>query len=1060
MTMERHPGSLLVFPVLALLVGGLPVARSAEPAGFVACQPGGDFQPPPIVLHYDPATGSGANWAQVSSPDWWKHGKAWDPTSPVDIGRAARFLQEGLKRMTGREFPVSSGTDLSRGIILVLRANAPNDVRNDVEVEQALKADPHDPYADQEAYFIRSEPTRVLLVANRPDGLLDAVVELLESVDYEVLGLGPNWTYVPDYSQKPLVFSLRRSGRAGFYLRRLFGPATFFDAGNLCGVPLSDAADEPHSRSFERWVVGTRLTGASIAPFPGHALQRYDAAVIEYIKKNQVNEGFLVDNITVGPAKDRPASLEKGKTLVWIHNDPEGSAGAGKVSVYNGPWGPGPLEYSSARSVPATLDISVPWVREIILDALKKQSEGHFAQKPDTPFIFGNEPEDGAAYKTLGRLARHPNWYPDYLKSKGIPFGQPYVLHGFGGLDQPTELWDPASASDHVFGLHNWLLREYDAWIDTLPPAQRTTSSGQSKKTLVRVSGFSYYEHDVPPDFNLDPRIQVMIAGFPVHRGRGKWKNVVGSRQDTARAFQRMLPHSPSGDYRIQGTYHLYQDAASGIRPYWDQSASAIWQDLRSTYQIGIRAVQYEIEHAFGRNGLGHYLQAKMLWNPTMTSADLEALRDRWFRRAFGGAWQEMKAYYDFMLTENYRCNTPTNWAKAIRLIDAAERKIDPAEEPQAQRRIDDVKTFWYFYYLFDSGQGTAQSPAMKEFVWKGQSANMVTLRLAVSKIFKVPDARTAAGPEYAEGPAHYTHQETQTWWQKVLDHWPAPQVDLVADLVLANGRKGAEIDLFDLVAVQEFSGRGPIQWLVCHNRDKPCTSFYTIARREGEAIGFVAFEPSSRGSFDLHYGVACWDPAKKEWQTVLEMSRTAQKSETVKVKWGWTKADYEIVTVRTNAPRPGVYRFDLGSSPASGLSLTTLDFDADTGKFRGEGHSQTFFGTASGTTQSGIYFYIPKGTANVDLDVWTQSKTPPTLTLHTGLPAAGMKPTRTVPLDRFGANRVTLQAGEAGSFGLIEQNGFAVPYFFSVPGYWAKSPSLLLVPRAIAEADGLTVLK
>ena len=33
------------------------------------------------------------------------------------------------------------------------------------------------------------------------------------------------------------------------------------------------------------------------------------------------------------------------------------------------------------------------------------------------------------------------------------------------------------------------------------------------------------------------------------------------------------------------------------------------------------------------------------------------------------------------------------------------------------------------------------------------------------------------------------------------------------------------------------------------------------------------------------------------------------------------------------------------------------------------------------------------------------------------------------------------------------------IPYFHSIPNYWAMSPEALLVPRAIAKADGLAVM-
>ena len=119
------------------------------------------------------------------------------------------------------------------------------------------------------------------------------------------------------------------------------------------------------------------------------------------------------------------------------------------------------------------------------------------------------------------------------------------------------------------------------------------------------------------------------------------------------------------------------------------------------------------------------------MWNPSLTAEQLEAHRERWFHRSFGSAWQEMKAYYDFMLVDNFPANGPNTWAHAIRLIEAADTRLDAAVEPAAKRRLDDVKQFWYYYYLCDTGHIRTGSPPTytiksddplaKEFVWKGQ---------------------------------------------------------------------------------------------------------------------------------------------------------------------------------------------------------------------------------------------------------------------------------------------------------------------------------------------------
>src|SRR5690606_21600851 len=138
----------------------------------------------------------------------------------------------------------------------------------------------------------------------------------------------------------------------------------------------------------------------------------------------------------------------------WINTDAEGTEGDGKVFFSNGTaW-----VQQNPREFQVSIDLTVPWVRAIILEDLKQRAEKHFGNNPDDVLVFGVDPEDGGGYARFAELRKHPDWYPEYLKEKGVPFGEPYRLNGHG-IDQPKELWDAQSPTDTVFGLANWLGR-------------------------------------------------------------------------------------------------------------------------------------------------------------------------------------------------------------------------------------------------------------------------------------------------------------------------------------------------------------------------------------------------------------------------------------------------------------------------------------------------------------------------------------------------------------------------------------------------------------------------
>lgn len=1010
---------------------------------------------PSIIIQYNQETNTGYK-IDFSKPLVW-----YDFSPEATMRRAALFIQEAVKKMTGKTIPIQCSNEISKGIILLTINSAPEQIKNSPEVKKALANDGTDSYNNKEAFYIKTEPNRVLVIANSPEGIIAGVVDLMESTGYEILGMGPNWIYAPDYKTKPLVFNINKSGRPGFYIRALWPTSgQSYGVGTIMEKP-PHPDDETVDISWYRWAIGTKIYGSSMPGFPGHAMQGYHKAVIEAMKKTKTTEGFLVPKINIGLFSEKPAASAENNGELWINSDTEG-VHAGKVYISNGKeW----VE-QSLLEIGANLDLSVPLVREVIFEEMKKQSERFFEKNPDGLFIFGYEPEDGGGYAVLDKYMRYKNWYPEYCKKEGIPFGRPYVLHGYNGLDQPVEIWDPSSASDTVFGFANWLLHEYDKWIDSLPPEKRITSTGKSKKEMVRCSGYSYNFHDVPPNFNLDPRIRVMIASYPKHRGWGKWKNFK-TQMDMAKAFQKMLPREPSGDYRIISLAYYHDPGTAGIPAAWSASPKSILEDLKTTYQAGIKALSCETDFNFGKYGLAYYLMTKVLWNPKMSLAELEQIRDRWFQKAFGSAWKEMKQYYDFMLIDNLPVNGPNSWAKAIRMIDEADKKINPEKEPDVQKRIDDIKQYWYYHYLEESGKANPNSQEMKEYVWKGQMSYMVAMHAVVRRVFGVYDVKKAAG-EYANGPAHYTHEETQQWWNKVLDFWKLVPVSYFKDAILADGKKASEIDLNDMVVVKEFQAefqspcnyysKTPLDVPFVYNSgyQKP-VRFYTVAKKQGDVIGFKIFWPYNPNDAyyrerDFAYGVDWWDRKAKKWVSILDETMTKQTSKEFILSNG---SKVQLVDVSIQAKNPGTYRFSTGYG-GNLASIATPYYDVSTGKSL-KAHPFTYFLNQDGLTQHPAYFYIPKGTKSLDLEVFDKYGYK-IITLYTGLFPTDPSKIRKVDVSKQGTYTIQLNPGEDGTIARIEGNGFSFPYFYSIPQLWAKSPASLVIPRAIAQADGWTI--
>ncbi|MBL8827063.1 MAG: hypothetical protein JNM18_08760 [Planctomycetaceae bacterium] len=1004
-----------------------------------------------IVLPYDPATKQGFDWQQITQP------RVPINSPEYRLRQGIEFLQEAVRRLTDATPAVKSGTDTSHGIIFVRWADAPRELRDDAKIKTALANDGSDPYNHREAFYLRSERDRLWIVANTIDGWLAAIPTLLETVDYEVLGMGPNWTYVPGEHRQRLAFDVELTSRPSYYLRQLsptsgqsYGVGTISERAKL---PLVDPADEYVERSYARWAIGIRNAGRSMPPFPGHAMQAHHRAIVEHMLRTGSKQGFLTANTTLGPDAARPAADETRQHHLWLNTDPVGSPGHAQVYTCDG------KEWRERKliEIGTSTDFSVPAVRQIVLAEMQKRAERHFAEQPDEWFVFGTEPEDGAGLARIGEWSANPQWYVEYLRDEKLAWPQQFVLHGYRGIDQPTERWAPHFTADHVFGFNNWLLREFDKWIDSLPPEQRVTSTGQSKKDLTRCSLYSYAYHDVPPHINLDPRIRVMIAGYPKHRGLKEWK-LFPRQHDVAAAFKLVLPREPSGEYRIISLAYYSDHSLDGIPANWSAAPARIVDDLRSTYEAGIRALTYETDFNFGKYGLAYYLMSKVLWNANLTAEQLDSIRDRWLQRSFGSGWREMKSYYDLMLIDNLPVNAPAAWAKAIRLIDAADQRVDPQQESAAQRRIYDVKQYWYYYYLLDADKARKDSPELLEFTWKGQMSYMNAMHMVLNRGFTERALRNVTPEALRQGPAHYTSEETARWWSTVLKHWPTVDVTTFAESSLVNGTPGRDVDLNDLVRVTDFAQLNTGNPFLFNSAQAPPTTFLNVAKA-GEPIGFVyawpykANELRFYGPKDVPYGVEWWDREQRRWTPIVDVTLTTVASQLVTAaKDG---RERQVARVELTAPHTGTYRIEVGRGGFL-ATLAGLGFDVPQQTYQSR-QSFTYPGRPRGLTQDAAYIYIPKGTKSLDLEVY-DSHNHKSVHLAAGANAKGVTKWREVDISRRGTHRVVLEPGETGQLAKITGNGFAPPLLYSVPNLWAKSPAELVIPRAIASADGLTI--
>jgi hypothetical protein len=1064
-------------------------------------------------------------WYKVAWP-----GGRLSPRGMLPAWSAVRYLSDAINRMTGSRPATVAGHDYSAANVIVLTTlsalqqgtNVPDGLL--AKAKQALAVGKGAPlFSANEAFYIHTDSKAVYIVANQMQGLPHGVVELLlgdnavspqYQIGYEKLSMGPNWTHVPDFTRKPLVFNMEYAGRPGLYCRGL-GPTRGSSVG-ATGATIAyrimkasfpnglPAPDETVEVSDRDWQVGFRIAGmSSPGALPSQNLEGFHPTVAANMLATGSDKGFLCVT-KLGLDATRPPATADTLTWLWLNTD---AAGANKGKIFHCVRDNKKQPYWQDRSrgsaapltswCPPFIDMSVPAVRQMLLDDMIKKAESFWALNPGESYSYPHaEPSDGGLPDAeFMKMTAYPNWYSDYRKSEGQKWG-PYALNGFyqGTPAKPMESWwstmtpqDVNNAqSDTAYALNNWLLREFDKYVKSLPAADRL-SGGIPKTDLVHTLCFSYSWHDVPPNFNFDHRVRMAVSGFALHRGQGKWR-YCNTFNDVMRAMQVMLPECDMSQYWC----YMVSFPASGwgitrlgnggfLTP--SEVHAQVHDDF---YAVGGRNLAIEMDYDFGNNGLTYYMYAKMFWAPTMSLSQLKALRDRWLLRSYGApAAGIMSQYYDLMSPKNF-VSSPNMWAMGIRYIQQADAVIkDGTDEKQ---RLNELKQFWYYYYLQDhvmsrsgswpGNMKTSIEPAIvdkvKEFLWKGQTSYIVPLYCFTWGMFRsmgnkvdIPSIYDVCSPTYFDksrqyaAPAHYTAAETAGWWADVVKYFPYTPVSQFKDGRLSNGKPAADVDLNNLTTVNEFAGKAPGNGTFTympHHAAQPAP--LVTAQKAGDVIGLKVFSPMPENPpapFTISYTVDRWDPAARAWQKSTCSSTVASAND------GMSPKSREVASLTFNKTvAGGIYRFNLG--PVAGESaktLSSLDYDTRSSTFSGASIAQ---GLTLNQRVGYVYVvptgyvYIPKGTTTLDLETWDDSPRK-TIDLYTGLPsgANAWKLSRTVDIHGRGPHRIPLNAGEDGSIACMNHGGPLVPYFYSIPNIWAKQPWMLMVPKDIAQADGLT---
>jgi hypothetical protein len=221
------------------------------------------------------------------------------------------------------------------------------------------------------------------------------------------------------------------------------------------------------------------------------------------------------------------------------------------------------------------------------------------------------------------------------------------------------------SVSDSVFGLANEVARM----------AQREFPGKM-------VGLLAYNFHIAPPSFPLEPNIYIeLTAGFNMSKL---------SYDELFDQWPRKATHL--GFYEYFSVYDWDQDKLPGGR-----IASLAWLKDRMRVYAGMKAVGISAQsgNSWGPHGRGYYLASKLMWNP---DADADAILTDFYEKAYGPAAPIMKRYHERISPDSSNLVSTVLLGQAFRDVDEA-TKVS-ADRTDVLARLGDIKQYLRYLHL------------------------------------------------------------------------------------------------------------------------------------------------------------------------------------------------------------------------------------------------------------------------------------------------------------------------------------------------------------------------
>jgi hypothetical protein len=544
-----------------------------------------------------------------------------------------------------------------------------------------------------------------------------------------------------------------------------------------------------------------------------------------------------------------------------------------------------------------------------------------------------------------------------------------------GGYSQSPESQALGSPSDGAFGMAN----------DVAKMLQKEFPGKM-------VGLYAYNWHCEPPSFPLEPNVHVQLTNGFI-----------------------------SGKYSLTQLYELWPQKCHNMG-YYDYFSVWLWdhdmlpggsggniaylQKQIPFYAVhNATSISAESSNNWGPNGLGYYIANRLMWNP---KADVPALLDDFYLRAFGPAAPAMKKYY-----ERLQSDKPIISRGFIGLLfrDVDEASTLAKDRPDVLARLDAIKEYLRYVHLYwlyghetDKNKKQDALFALVTHSYRSRFSYMTHWE-AMRQNWANQFVKDGVAPWANE--KQYTHDEIESAFQDGRKYFQPQEVnelhfsDDLVPVSFPDDTRGMILNQFwqgsePRYALYSLNGKpvkvtlvpGSIPWY--RNR---APAQYQLSTPNGEIV--------ARGSLPL---------------------------------------DGEEHTLEMKVPRAGLYYFRCYDSQA-GWHIRAGKGDLVTMVME-KGNVPRHIGG-----MNPMYFYVPKGTKQIQY-YWG------------GAPHWVDEPDgKTRHRVETSGEIITIPVPE-GEDGKCWSMDFQVDqmWFYNVPNVMASSPNALLLPREVAEKDGLQI--